>query len=291
MKEMLRQLLDNKTGSKWKTISDANTEVWNIMRRKTGLEVMLYTAPLAVEPRRATIEPFGWDDRVEKAQADRYMPYLKALISPQDRSFELLDGNQHCSLNVDGVADILGYDFHGKPDAVLILRGSRLSPQTALRVVFELKKELNAAAHYQAMVTLVLANYHSSRLKPIVILTDLRGDYAFYWLDGRTLHYIELDRDSAKLAWGFFDAILQSERTDLAAGVVPHEGLEAPPPVKRQRLVFESSDTQDVANVDDLTGLLEPSELRAYTLAQFIQSLHGRPAVAAACNAYASMYV
>ena len=46
---------------------------------------MLYTAPLAVEPRRATIEPFGWDDRLEKAQADRYMPYLKALIGPQDR--------------------------------------------------------------------------------------------------------------------------------------------------------------------------------------------------------------
>ena len=41
----------------------------------------------------------------------------------------------------------------------LYLRFSQSGP----RVVFELKKELTSAAHYQAMVTLLLANYFSSR--------------------------------------------------------------------------------------------------------------------------------
>jgi hypothetical protein len=35
--------------------------------------------------------------------------------------------------------------------------------QTGLRVVFELKKKVDSAAHFQAMVTLLLANYHSPR--------------------------------------------------------------------------------------------------------------------------------
>jgi hypothetical protein len=35
--------------------------------------------------------------------------------------------------------------------------------QSGMRVVFELKKEVQSAAHYQAMVTLLLANFHAAR--------------------------------------------------------------------------------------------------------------------------------
>jgi hypothetical protein len=135
---------------------------------------------------------------------------------------------------------------------------------------------------------------HLSRLKPIVLLTDLREDYAFYWLDHRTVRYMELDPspDSAKMAWGLFDTILQSERTDTAAGnVVPCEGAEVPLLVKRRRLVFELSTAHDIADLSDLNGLLEPSEQRALALAQFLQSLQAIPSVTAARSIHSSMYV
>jgi hypothetical protein len=133
-----------------------------------------------------------------------------------------------------------------------------------------------------------------SRLKPIVILTDLRAEYAFYWLDNRKVWYKEIDPspDSAKTAWGLFDAILQGERVDPAAGdVVPREGVEVPLLVKRRRLVLDLSTTQDVANLSDLKDFLDPSEQRALALAQLLQGLHAIPSVAAARSMHASMYL
>eukprot|EP00611_Tribonema_gayanum_P026013 TRINITY_DN6082_c0_g1_i1.p1 TRINITY_DN6082_c0_g1~~TRINITY_DN6082_c0_g1_i1.p1 ORF type:complete len:239 (+),score=27.57 TRINITY_DN6082_c0_g1_i1:193-909(+) len=206
-------------------------------------------------------------------------------IAAFGRSFVLLDGNESCPLNVSGAADILGYDFHGTPDAVLVLRASWRWPQAALRVVFVVRKQLLVIsdANYQAMVTLLLANIHSSRLKPIVILTDLNEAYTLFWLDGHTLYYTQVD--SAPLAWGLFDAILGNERTSAEAGVVPCEGVEVvPPPVKKRRLVFEPRDMQesDVADLSSLAAFMEPSEVQVCALAQCLQSLNTIPAVAVA---------
>ncbi|KAG5183551.1 hypothetical protein JKP88DRAFT_245190 [Tribonema minus] len=191
------------------------------------------------------------------------------------KSFVLFDGNKSCPLNVSGAADILGYDFRGTPDAVLVLRASWRWPQAALRVVFVVRKQLLVIsdANYQAMVTLLLANIHSSRLKPIVILTDLNEAYTFFWLDGHTLYYTQVD--SAPLAWGLFDAILGNERTSAKAEVVPCEGVEVvPPPVKRQRLIFEPRGTQDVADLSSLAAFMEPSDVPVCALAQRLQSLN-----------------
>ena len=40
--------------------------------------------PITVVPRQR-VESFDWDDRLEKAQADRYMPYLNALMGSGNR--------------------------------------------------------------------------------------------------------------------------------------------------------------------------------------------------------------
>ena len=122
----------------------------------------------------------------------------------------------------------------------------------------------------------------ATRLKPIVILTDLRGDYTFYWLDSHILYFKPIS--SAPLAWGLLDAILSGERPDAEArGVVPQEGIEEVlPPVKRQRLIFNVPDVQDVADLGSLAAFLEPSEARACALSQFLHSLNAIPAVAVA---------
>jgi hypothetical protein len=58
---------------------------------------------------------------------------LLALHATSGRSFLLVDGNKQCSLNAEGAADVLGYNFRGRPDAVLVHRSARLAPQVLLR--------------------------------------------------------------------------------------------------------------------------------------------------------------
>jgi hypothetical protein len=123
--------------------------------------------------------------------------------------------------------------------------------------------------------------------KPIVILTDLRNAYFFYWLDGRTLFYLEVE--SAARAWGLFDALLQSEHMDVAArGIVPNADAEGLPLAKRQRIEFNiDASVEHNTSLQDLDVYSEP---RAGALAQYLQSFIALPAVAAARKSYMDMY-
>jgi hypothetical protein len=207
--------------------------------------------------------------------------------------------------------------------------------QTGMRVVFELKKEVQTAATYQAMVTLLLANYHAPRYvhifvfeqaqlllqhnreldcrssysilsdaeattdssfstalrcsafsyKPIVILTDLRDAYIFYWLDGRTIYYSEVE--SAACAWGLLDAFLQGEHMDMAAGcLLPNADAAGFPPAKRRRFELDAPVTHSTS-LQDLDAYSDP---RACTLVQYLQSFVALPAVSAARKSYIDMY-
>ena len=43
----------------------------------------MFKGTISVTPRQ--VPAFGWDDRLEKSQADRYMPYLNKLMRVRDR--------------------------------------------------------------------------------------------------------------------------------------------------------------------------------------------------------------
>jgi hypothetical protein len=137
------------------------------------------------------------------------------------------------------------------------------------------------------------------RLKPFVILTDLRDDYVFFWLDGQTIRTFE-PRDAAR-AWGLFDAILNGEHwlpNAIEEGVVPIEGegteSETLPIAKRKRLNLETSDAHvgvsDVANLADLEGFLSSDELRTAQMAQLLQQFFALPVVAAGHKGWEQMY-
>ena len=54
---------------------------------------------------------------------------LNQLAASPGRSFALLDGNKHCFFDAGGLADVVGYKFRGRPDAVLVLRTARSLPK------------------------------------------------------------------------------------------------------------------------------------------------------------------
>ena len=129
--------------------------------------------------------------------------------------------------------------------------------------------------------TPVSATCFLCRFKPVVVLTDLRSEYTFYWLDGHTIHVYNSPDSSA--AWGLIDALLSSEKV-VTGGVELIKEEEALMPVaKRQKLVLgQSASQQEVGNLSDLEGLISPEELHAGHVSQLLQQFHRLPALEAA---------
>ena len=128
------------------------------------------------------------------------------------------------------------------------------------------------------------------RLKPLVVLTDLKEDYRFYWLDGRTIRVYPAPSSSA--AWGLIDLLFESEEVT-EGGVVPKTlDADVMPVAKRQRLVLEGAAAgEGVANLSELEGFLDPQELQTSYVSQLLQQLHRSPAFQTATSDFNPMYV
>jgi hypothetical protein len=126
-------------------------------------------------------------------------------------------------------------------------------------------------------------------MKPFAILTDLKEEYLFFWVDDHIIYFYK--PPSAEYAWGLFDAILRSERSPVE-GVEPRDDIDVPAPAKRRRLVLEEPHAQqsDVANLADLEEFLSPAEVRAGQLAQLLQQLHAIPALEPARKDWEAMF-
>ena len=118
----------------------------------------------------------------------------------------------------------------------------------------------------------------------MVVLTDLKEDYTFYWLDGHTIRVYPVPSSSA--AWGLIDLLFGSEEVT-QEGVVPKTlDADVMPVAKRQRLVLDqgAAGGQDVANLSELEGLIDPQELRASYVSQLLQQFQRSPAIQTATS-------
>eukprot|EP00891_Asterochloris_glomerata_P001080 jgi/Astpho2/1080/fgenesh1_pg.00017_%23_19_t len=240
-KEAVREALEeDRESNKSVRVSDVNTEVWNIIQGNAKLELDVFNGTISVTPRQ--VPAFDWDERLEKTQADRYMPHLHKLMRVRDRSYRLMDANHYPQLLMDGAHQAeLGYKFRGTTDVAVVDKVAYQAEEYkhGLRLLFELKKKPDTAATAQAKISLLLANIHSAKLKPLVVLTDLKEDYRFYWLDGRTIRVYPAPSSSA--AWGLIDLLFESEEVT-EGGVVPKTlDADVMPVAKRQRLVLEGA--------------------------------------------------
>ena len=203
-------------------VSSVGSTAWEKIQRKAGLTVRPYNGSFAA-PELEQPPKFGWDDRLERAQAERYMPYLSTYLPFSKQAYQLVDAaNNHPNmLSVSGLVNELGYEISGTTDVAIVLRRAAQinQPANGLRIVFELRKKRDDKAHFQAMVTLLLSNLLSGPLKPIVILTNLGDEYTFYWLDGRTIFYCP--SDSSGIALGIIKSFLQQEEVTAVSEVEP----------------------------------------------------------------------
>jgi hypothetical protein len=204
-----------------KRLCDVNISTWRSVAAKAGIQVVPFLGEIP-QTKHQQLDMFAWDDRLERAQADRYIPYLQNALKLDERMYTLVDAANHhpCLLSLTGRADELGFDFSGTADVVIALRqcqGPLLA--TGLRMVINLKKENASEGYPQAMISLVLANLYSAGLKPIAVVTDLNEDHMFFWLDGHTMRFFAAE--SAGHALGIINDILAQEAVTDRAEVEP----------------------------------------------------------------------
>ncbi|KAL3151394.1 hypothetical protein ABBQ38_013222 [Trebouxia sp. C0009 RCD-2024] len=181
-------------------------------------------------------------------------------------------------LSVSSLADKLGYEISGTTDVAVVLRhAARINqPANGLRIVLGLKKKRDSSNHFQAMITLLLSNLLSCPLKPIVVLTDLRDDYTFYWLDGCTVFYYPAD--SPGIALGIIKSFLQQEEVTAISEVQPVQGcLDVELPlIKRQRLDLEQEyHDQRLDDLEDKS--VDNEQSRAHKLAPMLRRFLNSP--------------
>ena len=104
----------------------------------------------------------------------------------------------------------LGYNFKGTINLVLCSRNAVRSNiyTSGMRVLLEVEKAPVHSDSYQAMVTLLLANSLNPKFKPVVVLTDLRDSWVFFWLEQQCIWHSAQDRPAAA---GILEDMLQQE--------------------------------------------------------------------------------
>ena len=116
-------LVEGMTAPKSIRVSKAGSSAWKKIQRKAGLTVSPYSGNF-VAPELEQPPKFGWDDRLERAQAEQYMPYLNTYLPFNQRAYQLVDAaNKHPNmLSVSSLADQLGYEISGTTDVAIVLR-------------------------------------------------------------------------------------------------------------------------------------------------------------------------
>ncbi len=166
------------------SILKVGSEVWNEIQANATLRVSPYSGHItATELEKPP--PFVWDGCLGRTQADRYMSHMRKYLPMNTQDYQLVDVANHHPTMLSNKSRFkrLGYEFSGTTDVAIVHKqAARLhQPACGLRIVFELKEKPSRENHYQALITLLLSNQLSGRLKPIVIVTDLNEHYCLHW--------------------------------------------------------------------------------------------------------------
>jgi len=211
-------------------LSDIGSDGWHDVLTASGFSVDATTTwPDALSARllvEAGEDPpaFQWEDRNEPDQKERYLPYLRTHLRMEQRQGDavlITPDNERSFLSVSDKR--LQFDIKGTTDVAVVHQGyisARLEEQGILCVI-ELKKACNKKDIRQTIGQLIAADLIST-FSPLAVLTDLRDEWHFFWLEGRTIKHLRPPAGvhGRRLSFAFL-------RLALAPGFVAGEQLAA----------------------------------------------------------------
>ena len=182
-KKLNAQLVPKQNQRKVK-VSKMNSVEWALIKADGNLKCVAYQQQHmdTYQPQRPW-KSFEWDDsRTERQQSSDYLRHLREYIDVMS--------TQHGFVDVaadDGFLSflMLGREYVGTTNVAIAAQSSAsIDPANGLRVVMELKKRVNIAKHYQAMVYVLLAGVKYPEYHPVSLLTNLGKTWFIIWLDG-----------------------------------------------------------------------------------------------------------
>lgn len=190
--------LDRKSKKSF-SISGIKASDWETLGQGISYE---WHNPQYTPKRLSDLPPFGWDDRQERTQADRYMPYLNQIR--RSREWMMIDAaNRYPTLLSGKLND---YTIRGTSDVAIILREGSKFPEACLRCIFELKKRDVHQGTHQILVSLIMANISSRQFRPFGVLTDLIDDWVLCWIDQSRIYVTQFE--SRAVALGTIEDLL-----------------------------------------------------------------------------------
>lgn len=228
----------------------------------------------------------------------RYMPYLENLFYVPRKWLEWLEGGQKLRqlLTTSNTFGRLYYSkISGNTDAAIVSQAAlnAMLPNAGLHILFELKKQVEAANLFPALCQLLLANIHSTHCKPILVLTDLGSSWNVYWMDGMTIKGGACSSAAAAVALvqaavaaaaaaeaataaaqnpALAEAAAQQANAYLAGPAVPHIVSERQPLPES----FVAS-APDVGNIAELEGMLPEEEYKEAVAETWLGMLRRMP--------------
>lgn len=254
-------------------VSAVNTDMWMEVQQTARVTVASYEGCM-VPTHTKQFPAYQWDERYEGTQADRYLPYILQNINIDSRQWQWVNVSGKRNLLTQASAHSLGYNFRGTTDIALCSRNAVLSNMytSGMRVLLEVKKAPVHDDTYQAMVILLLANILNPKFKPLVVLTDLRDSWVFFWLDRQCIWHSAQDRPVA--AGILEDMLQQEEMNNSEIQALPKEDCDRLGIYKRQVFNFSAGghvNQQDTSLVDTFESL--SAEEAAITKVQYILDL------------------
>ncbi|KAG0563061.1 hypothetical protein KC19_8G001900 [Ceratodon purpureus] len=277
LQDLTEYLAEQKAKQKSKKsvcLSSVSQSIWDTLQRQEGLK-MTFKA-IGSEPKCLSDLPaFGWDDRLEKSQADRYIVHLNQI--KRGREWKLIDAaNKHPTLLSGSFG---GWNFKGTTDVAFVHRtASRIMERSGLKCIFELKKELRGGGHQKAciqtVICLVMANLFAPQFKPCAVLTDLDDTWSLFWMDGSTIFWFTFE--SRASAVGYIEELLQDSDGNemgtseaLASYAHPHGENEDLQFIKKRRMY----EPPEMDNLKDLVGLIPDEEILSARVQIGVQQL------------------
>lgn len=248
------------------------------------------------------VAPFTWGPGKEDAHIDQYLKWFKRQVTvPDDVEFYCASRQRNFLSTTLASSQ---FDLNGTLDVVVVDRVyvEDNNIPAGVRVGLELKKVVGANDYMQAITDLVAASI-ASKYRVVIVLTDLRSHWQFFWLVPTAIMSCKLDRSSAV---PFLEILASETDTTVPSGVnaatdPPYrgrcsvrdllklgeradakeqraEGLESV--LKRPKLdVFEMLPKGDVADMRDVFDTMSPEQIQDWKTKKVMQSLMKTPAI------------
>lgn len=248
------------------------------------------------------VAAFVWGQGKEDAHTDQYLKWLVRHVTvPGDVEFYCASKQQNflstalasSQFNLNGTLDVVVVDSAYVKDNNI---------PAGVRVGLELKKAVGSNDYMQAIAELVAANI-ASKYRVVIVLTDLKSHWQFFWLVPTAVMSCTLDRSSAV---PFLEILAADTDTGVPSGADPADdppyqrrcgirdllnlgegagvkdrgagGLESV--LKRPKLdVFEMLPGSDIADMREVFDTMSSEEIRDWKTKKVMQSLMGTPAI------------